>query len=146
MAHTTEMEPWPAGATCPAEGYPDFAKALSLASYHYTYDSGEMRRAGDGLMEHAAQIAIDASWPYWAMRWMYEEIAPLPSFDSFMRVYSKQLMAGIADLAQLRADRDALLEKMQFLVDAARATTGFASPLAIEVADNLISRIRGEVE
>lgn len=81
------VAPWPAGTTCPEQGYAEFAAALNKASHHFADDSGkEWGQAGD-CMKKAVEIAINARWPYWAMQRMYREIAPLPTFDHFMGDY-----------------------------------------------------------
>lgn len=88
------VKPWPAGTTCPEPDYPAFADALRRASYHYADDKGDEWADGDACMEQAVEIAINAGWPYWAMKRMYAEITPLPTFDSFMGFYCKQLLVA----------------------------------------------------
>lgn len=85
--------PWPAGTICPEPAYVDFADALNKASHHFADDSGREWGLADGHMARAAEVAISARWPYWAMRRMFNEIAPLPTFHSFMEVYCRLLMA-----------------------------------------------------
>ena len=94
------VKPWPAGSVCPEQGYADFADALKQASHHYADDSGKEWGSADGCMKGAAEIAASASWPYWAMKRMYAEIAPLPSFDNFMGIYCKLLLHRLDDAAR----------------------------------------------
>lgn len=96
------VQPWPAGTGCPEPQYPDFAKALGMASHHFADDSGKEWGAARLCMNRAAEIAIAAQWPYWAMKRMYAEIGPLPTFDSFMETYCKALHTRRAapDLAE----------------------------------------------
>lgn len=92
-AAMTPVMPWLAGTICPEPAYDDFASALNQASHHFADDSGkEWGRAND-CMARAAEVAISARWPYWAMKRMHNEIGPLPTFDNFMEVYCKRLMA-----------------------------------------------------
>ena len=86
--------PWPAGTICPEASYPEFSHELKMASHHFADDSGREWGAANDCMKRAAEIAVSALWPYWAMKRMYQEIAPLPSFDSFMEVYCKRLLTG----------------------------------------------------
>lgn len=87
------VSPWPAGTDCPEPVFPAFKKALISASFHYADDSGsEWGSAGDRMRE-AARIAVEAEWPYWAIKRMYGEIKPLPSFDEFMGRYCVALRA-----------------------------------------------------
>jgi hypothetical protein len=88
------VRPWPAGAVCPEPSYPDFAGALKRASHHFADDSGKEWGSANACMDRAAEIAINAAWPYWAMKRMYAEIGPLPTFDNFMGVYCKRLLAA----------------------------------------------------
>lgn len=90
---TVSVTPWPAGSVCSEVGYADFAKALHQASHHYADDRGKKWGHGNRCMEQAADIAINAAWPYWAMKRMHKEAAPLPSFDSFMEAYCRHLLA-----------------------------------------------------
>lgn len=87
------VPPWPAGTICPEPAYADFADALNSASHHFADDSGKEWGLGDKYMARAAEVAISARWPYWAMKRMHKEIAPLPTFDNLMDVYCKLLMA-----------------------------------------------------
>lgn len=88
------VQPWPANTVCPEPDYPDFAKALNQASHHFADDSGKEWSAANACMDRAAEIAANAAWPYWAMKRMYQEIRPLPTFDDFMGVYCKRLLAA----------------------------------------------------
>ncbi len=90
---TVSVKPWHSGSVCPEDGYANFAKALHQASHHYADDNGKEWEQGHRCMKQAADIAINAAWPYWAMKRMYKEAAPLPSFDSFMEAYCRQLLA-----------------------------------------------------
>lgn len=87
------VKPWPTGSACPEPAYPDFAKALKQASHHFADDSGKEWGAAHDCMDQAVSIAIEARWPHWAMKRMYREIGPLPSFDDFMERYCKVLLA-----------------------------------------------------
>lgn len=87
------LQPWPSGTDCPEEAYPDFAKALNQASHHFADDTCKEWGAARECMDRAVSIAVNASWPYWAMKRMYVEIAPLPTFDNFMGAYCKALLA-----------------------------------------------------
>jgi hypothetical protein len=89
----TGVQPWPAGSVCPEAGYADFAKALNDASHHYADDSGKEWGQAGACMERAVNVAINSAWPYWVIKRMHREIAPLPSFDSFMEAYCKRLLA-----------------------------------------------------
>ena len=91
----TNVKPWPAGTVCPEKGYADFAAALNKASHHFADDSGKEWGAANDWMDAAADIAIDARWPYWAMKRMYREVAPLPSFDTFMEGYCRTALANL---------------------------------------------------
>ena len=88
------VQPWASGTPCPVEGYSDFAKALKQASYHFADDSGKEWGSANACMDRAAEIAVNAAWPYWAMKRMYQEIGTLPTFDNFMGVYCKRLLAA----------------------------------------------------
>lgn len=88
------VQPWISGTVCPEPEYADFASALNLASHHFADDSAKEWGAAKACMKRAVEVAVNASWPYWAMKRMYREIAPLPSFDSFMEIYCGQLLAG----------------------------------------------------
>lgn len=90
---TAQVKPWPAGSVCPEAGYADFAKALNDASYYFADDSGKEWSEGHRCMAQAVEIAVNAAWPYWAMKRMHKEAAPLPGFDSFMEAYCRQLLA-----------------------------------------------------
>lgn len=87
------VQPWPAGTFCPEPAYADFADALNRASHHFADDSTKEWGLANECIARAAEIAISARWPYWAMKRMHNEIGPLPTFDSFMEVYCKRLMA-----------------------------------------------------
>ena len=87
------VQPWRSGTVCPEPAYAEFAKALNLASHHFADDSGKEWGAANRCMARAAEIAVGARWPYWAMQRMYKEISPLPTFDSFMGTYCKFLLA-----------------------------------------------------
>lgn len=89
------VKPWPAGSVCPEPDYAAFAEALKQASYHFADDSGKEWGRANLCMATAASYAINAAWPYWVMKRMYREIAPLPTFDSFMDVYCRQLLAKV---------------------------------------------------
>ena len=89
---TATVKPWPADTVCPEKDYPAFAEELKQASHHYADDSGKEWGQANLCMERAADTAINAAWPYWAMKRMYREIAPLPSFDSFMEAYCRKLL------------------------------------------------------
>lgn len=93
MSGPVTVTPWRAGTVCPETSYPDFAKALGIASHHFADDSGKEWGAANDCMDQAAEIAVNAAWPYWAMKRMYAEIGPLPTFDNFMGVYCKRLLA-----------------------------------------------------
>ena len=90
------VKPWPADSVCPEKDYPDFAKALNQASHHFADDSGKEWGHANLCMEQAADTAINAAWPYWVMKRMHKEIAPLPTFDSFMEAYCRKLLAKAA--------------------------------------------------
>jgi hypothetical protein len=78
---------WSRDEPCPEPDFPAFKRALVNASYHYADDSGgEWGSAGE-CMREAARIAVEAAWPYWAIKRMYEEAKPLPGFDDFMKYY-----------------------------------------------------------
>ena len=88
------VKPWPAGGVCPEKDYADFAAALNKASHHFADDSGKEWGAADDWMSAAADIAIGVNWPYWAIKRMYREIAPLPTFDTFMEVYCREALTA----------------------------------------------------
>lgn len=88
------VQPWPSGTICPEKDYPEFSKALNQASHHFADDSGKEWGQADACMARAAEIAVNAAWPYWAVKRMYAEIGPLPTFDNFMGVYCKRLLAA----------------------------------------------------
>ena len=94
------VKPWPAGTICPEQDYSAFANELNMASHHYADDSGKEWGIASDCMNRAAEIAVNASWPYWAMQRMYREIAPLPTFDNFMGVYCGLLLARAKGGAQ----------------------------------------------
>lgn len=87
-----QVKPWAAGSVCPEQDYPDFANALKQASHHFADDSGREWGEAHTHMKRAAEIAASASWPYWTMKRMYGEIAPLPNFDAFMEVYCRHIL------------------------------------------------------
>lgn len=87
------VQPWRSGTVCPEPGYAEFAAALNRASHHFADDSGREWGVARACMKRAAEVAISARWPYWVMKRMHQEIAPLPTFDSFMETYCCELMA-----------------------------------------------------
>jgi hypothetical protein len=104
---TKQIAPWRADTVCPEKEYPDFAAALKLASHHFADDSGKEWGAAKACMDRAAEIAVSAGWPYWAMKRMYKEISPLPSFDDFMGTYCKRLHSPLAAIPNPTAFADA---------------------------------------
>jgi hypothetical protein len=92
---SVSIKPWPAGSVCPEDGYADFAKALNDASHHFADDSGKEWGQANRCMERAVEIAANETWPYWVMKRMHKEVAPLPSFDSFMEAYCRHLLAKV---------------------------------------------------
>jgi hypothetical protein len=87
------VRPWPANTPCPQPSFAEFKKHLNSASYHNAAEGcGEMGDASLALQK-AAQVAIDAEWPYWAMERMFKEVAPLVDWGSFMQKYINILSA-----------------------------------------------------
>lgn len=80
------MSPWPMNTDCPHPSFPFFRTALMNASFH---NAGPLDEAGaaKSQIQVAANVAIKAEWPYWAMERMFREIAPLVAWDQFMQTY-----------------------------------------------------------
>jgi hypothetical protein len=86
------MSPWRMGTECPDPKFSEFKAALNDASYYHAGPTSEWKHARTHI-EGAAQIAIKAEWPYWAMNRMFREIGPLVDWDQFMQTYINTLTA-----------------------------------------------------
>ena len=80
------VKPWPQNTECPEVGFNKFKNALNQASFHH---AGMVNEWGDvkSYIQIAAEIAIEADWPYWVMERMFKEISPLVAWDQFMQTY-----------------------------------------------------------
>jgi hypothetical protein len=85
------MEIWKAETECPHPLYKDFKAALNQVSYHHADDTGYEWVAAKTFISMAADIAIEADFPYWAMERMWSEINPLASWSGFMNTYITKL-------------------------------------------------------
>jgi len=85
------MNIWPSNTECPHPLYKEFKAALNQASYHHADDSGKERDSASQCISKAAEIAIEADYPYWAMERMWSEIKPLASWTGFMHTYITKL-------------------------------------------------------
>jgi hypothetical protein len=80
------VRPWPQNTECPEPGFVKFKNALNYASFHNAGMTNEMGQA-KSYVQIAAEVAIEADWPYWAMERMFREIAPLVEWGQFMQTY-----------------------------------------------------------
>jgi hypothetical protein len=85
------MQPWRADTECPYPMYQEFKMLLNQASFHYADDSGTEWKSATACISKAAEVAIAADYPYWAIERMWSEIKPLASWDGFMNIYINKL-------------------------------------------------------
>ena len=89
------IQSWPAGSPCPIPCYPSFKSLLSSASHHFADDSGKEWPLGDSAMKKAASLVINDGLPFWAIKRMFQEAAPLPSFDTFAETMLSVMYANM---------------------------------------------------
>lgn len=89
------ISPWNRDTDCPHPSFQPFRKALLDASFHHAGPTDEWKFAKSDIVK-AAEIAIEAEWPYWAMDRMFREIGPLVAWDQFMQTYINILHAKVA--------------------------------------------------
>lgn len=82
----TPISPWPRNKDCPHPKFAEFKRALMNASFHHAGPVDEWGIAKSDI-QTAAEIAIEADWPYWAMERMFFEIAPLVEWHQFIQTY-----------------------------------------------------------
>lgn len=85
------MQIWPANTQCPDPRFPEFSELLNKASYHHADDSGKEWGTAREYVARAAEVAIEADYPYWAMERMFSEIKPLVTWTQFMHAYITKL-------------------------------------------------------
>jgi hypothetical protein len=85
------MQIWKAETECPHPLYQDFKKYINRASYNHADDSIKEWGSATDCISKAADIAIEADYPYWAMERMWREIKPLASWTGFMHTYITKL-------------------------------------------------------
>ena len=89
------IAPWKQNTECPHSSFKPFRDTLLAASFHHAGPSDEWKMAKNHVMK-AAEIAIEAEWPYWAMERMFREIGPLVAWDQFMQTYINILSMKVA--------------------------------------------------
>lgn len=90
----TPINPWPREADCPHPLFKDFKSALINASFNHAGPVDEWGQAKSHI-QTAAEVAIEADWPFWAMNRMFSEINPLVDWDQFMQTYINLLKKGV---------------------------------------------------
>lgn len=90
------VNPWPQNTDCPEPGFTKFKSALVHASFHHAGMVNEWGQA-KSYVQLAAEVAIEADWPYWAMERMFREIAPLVEWGQFMQIYINILKHNIKE-------------------------------------------------
>jgi len=85
------IQSWKAETECPHPMYQEFKKFINQASYHHADDSSKEWGEAILCLSKAADVAIEADFPYWAMERMWHEINPLASWNGFMHTYITKL-------------------------------------------------------
>lgn len=80
------ISPWKQGSDPDHPLFNNFKTTLMNASFHHAGPVDEWGQA-KSYIQQAAEIALNAEWPFWALERMFKEIAPLVEWHQFMQTY-----------------------------------------------------------